>query len=181
MLLSEIIECPPKEAKRLREKYIELRNGIKTWHTRVKQQIREKRFIRTPFGVVIQFFGPIGNLYDTDDDAAVGKIMREAVAAEPQSTSVSYINRGIIKCFEVIPEFDFLLQVHDSILFQVDDDLETLQRVLPQIKELIEVPLTVNNITFSIPLNFEIGYNWGNMTEMKSLNELETAYKELKK
>ena len=181
MLLSEIIECPPKEAKRLREKYIELRNGIKTWHTRVKQQIREKRFIRTPFGVVIQFFGPIGNLYDTDDDAAVGKIMREAVAAEPQSTSVSYINRGIIKCFEVIPEFDFLLQVHDSILFQVDDDLETLQHVLPQIKELIEVPLTVNNITFSIPLNFEIGYNWGNMTEMKSLNELETAYKELKK
>ncbi len=181
MLLSEIIECPPKEAKRLREKYIELRNGIKTWHTRVKQQIREKRFIRTPFGVVIQFFGPIGNLYDTDDDAAVGKIMREAVAAEPQSTSVSYINRGIIKCFEVIPEFDFLLQVHDSILFQVADDLETLQRVLPQIKELIEVPLTVNNITFSIPLNFEIGYNWGNMTEMKSLNELETAYKELKK
>ena len=105
--------------------------------------------------------------------------MREAVAADPQSTSVSYINQGIVKCFKEIPEFDFLLQVHDSILFQLDDDLETIRRVFNQIKPLIEVPLTVHDIEFIIPLNFEIGYNWGTMIELKNLEELDEVYKGL--
>ena len=177
MLLSEILECPPKEAKRLRDIYYnDIHPKLKDWHNRVKKQVREQRMIRTPFGVVIQFFGPLGNAYDSDDDASIGKIMRKAVAAEPQSTSVSYINRAIVKCFKDIPEFDFLLQVHDSILFQVDDDLETLKRVLPQIKEIAEVPMTVNGLEMVIPLSFEIGYNWGSMTELKSLDDLTKAF-----
>lgn len=179
MLLSEILECPPKEAKRLKERYLEIHPSVKTWHMAVKNQVKKHHFLRTPFGVVIQFFGPLGSFQDTDEDAAIGKIMREAVAAEPQSTSVSYINQGIVKCFKEIPEFDFLLQVHDSILFQLNDDLETIRRVFNQIKPLIEVPLTVHNIEFIIPLNFEIGHNWGTMIELNSLEELDEVYKGL--
>ncbi len=181
ILLSEILECPPKEARRLKERYLEIRPSLKDWHRRVKKQIHETKLIRTCFGVAIQFFGPIGDPTrpGDDDEGSIGKIMREAVAAEPQSTSVSYINKGIIKSFKEIPEFDFLLQVHDSILFQLPDDPDVIKRVFEKVRDLTEVPITINDITFKIPLSFEFGYNWGTMWELKSLNHLYETYKEL--
>lgn len=180
ILLSEILECAPTEAKRLRERYLEVRPRVKTWHMQVKRQVKDKHYIRTVFDVVMQFFGPLGDSHNPDDDAITGKIMREAVASEPQSTSVSYINQGIIECFENIPEFDFLLQVHDSIVFQLPDDVEVLKRIFPVIKKYVEVPITINDITFVIPLNFEIGYSWGTVKEIENLDELESVYKGLK-
>jgi len=176
-LLSEILETSPKEAKRLRERYYEIRPSLKEWHSRVKQTILKDRMIRTDFGVVIQFFGPIRD--KVTETGAVSEVMRNALAAEPQSDSVMYLNQGLVRCFNEIPEFDFRMQVHDSILFEVDDDIETLKRVLPKVKSLIEQPVTINGISMVIPLNFEIGYSWGRMIEMKSLDELEETYRKL--
>ena len=175
MLLSEILGCTPRQAKQYRDRYLEIRNKVTDWHKKVANTLITTKCIKTPFGRVIQFFGPI-----TDNEGQnFSKIHREAIAAEPQSISVSYINQGLVKCYKTIPEFDFRNQVHDSILFQMPDNFETIDTVFRQMKELIEVDLTVNNITFRIPLNFELGYDWKNMIELKSLNDIKKVHEEL--
>ncbi len=175
MLLSEILGCTPKQAKQYRDRYLEIRYKVVDWHKNVANKLVTERCIKTPFGRIIQFFGPITET----EGQNFSKVHREAIAAEPQSISVSYINQGIIKCYNEIPEFDFRNQVHDSILFQLPDDSTTIERVLRKMKDLIEVDLTVNNITFRIPLNFELGYNWKNMIELKSLDDVKTVHKQL--
>jgi len=175
MLLSEILGCTPKQAKQYRDRYLEIRYKVVDWHKNVANKLITERCIKTPFGRIIQFFGPITE----NEGQNFSKVHREAIAAEPQSISVSYINQGIIKCYNEIPEFDFRNQVHDSILFQLPDDSTTIERVLRKMKDLIEVDLTVNNITFRIPLNFELGYNWKNMIELKSLDDVKKVHKQL--
>ena len=175
ILLSEILGCTPKQAKQYRDRYLEIRYKVVDWHKNVANKLVTERCIKTPFGRIIQFFGPITN----NEGQNFSKVHREAIAAEPQSISVSYINQGIIKCYNEIPEFDFRNQVHDSILFQLPDEADTIERVLKKMKELIEVDLTVNDITFRIPLNFELGYNWKTMTELKSLNDVKKVHRQL--
>jgi uracil-DNA glycosylase family 4 len=166
--LSEIIKCPMGVAKKLRERYHQIRPSLKPWQDSVRLQIDKTRLIRTIFGRVIQFFGPISD-----------EVYRNAIAAEPQSTSVSYINHGIVRAWNEIEHFDFHLQVHDSILIQVDDDPAIIEAMARRVKELVEVPMTINGITFRIPLEFKIGYSWGKLTEVKSPAKVKQAWQGL--
>jgi len=162
--LSMWLMCSAKEAKAFKQRYFEIRPKLAEWHARVDREVRRTRMIRTCFGRVIQFFGP-----------HFDRILPAAVAAEPQSTSVDYIDTAIVKCFQQIPEYDFRLQVHDSMLFQLPDDLACIETVLPKVKELTEQPICVHGLTFKIPLDFKIGYNWGNMYEC-TLDTIADAY-----
>jgi DNA polymerase I-like protein with 3'-5' exonuclease and polymerase domains len=117
--------------------------------------------IRTPFGRCIQFFGPQND-----------KMIRDATAAEPQSTSADYLNNAIIGMDQLdIPEYEFLLQVHDSILCQVPDDPEVIYNVATQMKAITEITIDVHGIDLKIPCDFEIGYDWKSMHEIKNLED----------
>ncbi len=167
-MMASIVGCAEGEAKRLMARYYEIRPLLKTWQDSVCRQIDRTRIIKTIYGRTIQFFGPISD-----------EVYRNAIAAEPQSTSVSYINDGIRKCWEQIPNFDFHLQVHDSILVQVDDNVEAIEQMARQVKQIVEVPITIKGIAFKIPLEFEIGYSWGNLKEVKSFDKLPEIYAKL--
>jgi len=170
ILLSEILGCSPKEAQAHKDRYYELRPKLKEWQERVKHTVRTKRMLRTVFGRVIQFFGPI-----TD------KLYRDAIAAEPQSTSADYLNTGLARLYERnLPWWEFLLSVYDSILCQVPDNLDAIEETIHTMKELVEVEIVVNGLPMVIPLSFEIGYSWGELEEIKD-DDIRSVYRKLQR
>jgi uracil-DNA glycosylase family 4 len=170
-LLSNILKCSAKEAKAHKKTYYEIRPNLDGWHGRVRKQIRDTKKIVTPFGRMIQFPGPIND-----------KVIRDAVAAEPQSTSADYLNRAIDKMYYEGPEeFQFNLQVHDSILFQVPNELSCIQRNIEALKEITEIEIDVHGVPLVIPCDFEIGFDWYNLTEIKDISpkSVEKVYEEV--
>lgn len=168
ILLSEILICSPKEAQQHKDAYHALRPRLRIWQNGVKTQVRRTRTMKTVFGRVIQFFGPF-----TD------KMFRDAVASEPQSTSADYLNSGLAKIYNRnLPYWEFLLSVYDSILCQVPDELSKIKETIAVMKELTEIPITINDLTFTIPMDFEIGYSWRDVVEIEN-NDIEKAYEQL--
>lgn len=167
--LSVTLGCSKKEAEKLLENYNLLRPKLKKWHDRVRSECSQTRIIRTCFGRVIQFFGPYFN-----------DRLPEAVATEPQSSAGDYLMTGGLNCLEQINEITFALQVHDSIMVSVKNDLEILKKVIPKIKEIAEFDVTVRGQTFKIPVEFKMGLNWGSMKKV-TLNNIEKVFEEINK
>jgi uracil-DNA glycosylase family 4 len=167
-LLSEILGCSAKEAKQYKATYLRMRPSLARWHKKIKTEVAKTRIIRTDFEWTMQFFGIFFNQHLT-----------EATAAEPQSLSANYLSRAINKCYEEIPEFEFLLQVHDSILLQVPDNYNVIKRVMQKMKKITEQKVTVNNLSLIIPADFEIGYNWRDLVEVNP-HDFSKEYKHLK-
>ena len=168
-LMASILGSSEREAAELQARYYEIRPGLREWQLGVEMKVRKERVIRTVFGRVIQFFGPLND-----------KTFREAIAAEPQSTSADYLNRGLVAVYkENIPSWEFRLSVYDSILAQVDDNFDVIAKAMYVMRELVEAPITINGLTFTIPMDFEIGYSWGTMKEV-TFDNLEEVYNELK-
>lgn len=170
-LLSNILKCSAKEAKAHKARYYEIRPNLESWHSQVRKQIRTYKRLTTTFNRVIQFPGPIND-----------KVIRDAVAAEPQSTSADYLNRAIVKMYHEGPEeFQFNLQVHDSILFQVPNNLSCIQRNIETLKEFTEIEIDVHGVPLVIPCDFEIGFDWFNLTEIKdtSAKSVEKIYEQV--
>lgn len=166
-LLSRILSCSANEAKQHKKNYFDLRPKLSDWHTYINTEVRKTRYIRTCFGRVIQFFGPFFDSMITD-----------AVAAEPQSTSADYLNIAIPPIAKV-EDVWFHLQVHDSILVSIPDTLTALETIMPFMKETTEREITVNDLTFVIPCDFEIGYNWKELKKVKDLNNIKQVYESL--
>ena len=169
-LMAAILGCSEREAAELQARYYEIRPGLREWQQRVERQVRKERVIRTVFGRVIQFFGPLND-----------KTFREAIAAEPQSTAADYLSSGLVRIYEAdLPSWEFRLSVYDSILCQVDDDLNVITECMYAMKKLVEVPITVNGFTLTVPLDLELGYSWRDLKEVDDLNDIEKVYNELK-
>lgn len=166
--LARTLACSPKEAKLHKENYFYLRPKLAEWHNRVNTEVRMSRVIRTCFGRVIQFFGP-----------NFDKMLTDAVAAEPQSTSVDYLNYAIVDYYKQIKEFEFCQHGHDSVLCQVPDDFQCIENTILKMKKITERPITVNGLELTIPLDFKIGYCWGELKEIKDLNGLKNVYENL--
>lgn len=168
-LFAELLGCSLNEAKAHIARYKEIRPSLQVWHNEVRDLIKKQHYLRTAFGRPIQFFGPF-----TDS------VHRAAVAAEPQGTSAEYLNRGLIRCFnsreDHMRDWWFHLQVHDSILCSVPDDLRIVEKVCHTMKALVEETVDIHGIPLLVPCDFEIGYSWGEMTEIGNLSNIETAY-----
>lgn len=102
-----------------------LHPGIRRWHKRVERSLNESRSIRNQFGYRIVYFDRIDS------------VLTNAVAWGPQSTVAEVCFRGALQLRRSIPWVEMLLQVHDSIVFQIpahrwnaSSTLDTLQRHL---------------------------------------------------
>ena len=123
--------------------------------------------IRADNGRILQFFGKISD-----------KDVRTAMAFIPQTIVVQYINDVIQNIYDHIPEAILLVQVHDSILFEVPDEKDLVSRVIEKVKSLGEKPIIVNGIEFVIPLDFGIGMNWRDIIEMGDFDSVWEAVHE---
>lgn len=142
-----------KEAQKL---WIDKYFGIQGWWDSIDRTLDRTRTLTTPYGRVRTFYGWMGD-----------QLQKEATAYVPQSTSVDYLNRGMLRVFNelVRPEtygLELLHQNHDSIL--VEYPAQYRNQVFPVILELLVSEVEINGWNVSIPVEGSYGRNWKELT-----------------
>ena len=128
--------------------------AIKSWHLNVAQQLQTQGQLTTFLGRQRHFFSRL------TDDAT----LREAIAFEPQSIVGDVMNEAIRRLHNA-PNVQLLAQIHDAVVFQYPEHLEL--PVLTSAYKLLQVPLTIRDKTFTIPIELSSGWNWGKREETK--------------
>jgi len=128
---------------------------IGEWHNRVDYALKTTRTITNQFGYRIVYFDRVDALLPT------------ALAWTPQSTVGLVCAKGGINLYKNIPWAEMLLQVHDSLVFQIPT-----HRFTPNNMEVIRQHLSVEvpypNDPLLIP--WECSYSlksWGEVEKMK--------------
>jgi DNA polymerase-1 len=126
---------------------------IPEWHKWTINEVQTKRVLTHLFGRRRTFF----------DDVTAQSTLNAAIAYSPQGMTGEEINRGILNLF-ADPVFELMVQVHDSILFQVPRD--QVNELVPRALELMKAVLILKKgREFYVPLEAQTGYNWGYKSE----------------
>lgn len=130
------------------KKYFAAFPGIESWHRWVRNKLLQDGFITTFMGRRRWFFG---RRWDEET-------IRSAIAYEPQSAVADILNRGLFKVWK-LPQVELLLQVHDAIVFQYDEEKEN--DIIPLVMKTlqVEVPL-LHDRSLIIPTEAFVGWNW---------------------
>lgn len=123
---------------------------IQQWHHHVIEQIKTTGCLTTPYGRRRFFFG-------RGDDQAT---WRKAIAFAPQSMTGHQIDMGLLRLWREMPEAELLMQVHDSVLFQVP--WKGHEALIERALALLEYRKTLaGGREFFVPLEAQVGWNWG--------------------
>jgi len=139
----------------LLEKYHEPFKRIRQWYAEVKNEIRTTSMLRSPLGHVRYFFGDIDKKH---------QIFASAVAHGPQNLSVSILNRGWWRQWQLQKRepvaFRMKAQIHDSAPFQY---LEGREDIRKEAIECFNNPTEVRGRILRIPVDYKEGRDWGHM------------------
>lgn len=154
------ITITPSQMKRAQNIWKEKYLGMQNWWDWTKAKINKDRTLETPYGRKRVFYGFLPS----------DKVYKESLAYIPQSTSVDYINLGMLKVFNDLVLKDFcglqlLHQNHDSIIVQYKQNHRN--EVIPTIIEKLSSTIRVNKYTISIPMEAKYGQNWLKLTKFK--------------
>ena len=131
---------------------------VREWYAKTREAIASRKMLVSPLGHTRYFFGDI-----TKDHM----MLRSAVAHAPQNLSVSILNIGLWKIWELVKkskgELRLKAQIHDSILGQ---NLKSKPELRDQVIECLQNPVTIYNRVLLIPTDCKIGSSWGDMTEL---------------
>lgn len=147
-----------RQAKHILETYHEVFPGIRSWHESIKTEVIQRRHLITPIGRVRHFYGMM------NDDT-----FREAFAYRPQSTIPDIINCLMLHLWKAREEhamyFKFILQVHDSLLFECPkEQVGTLAEMCSRTEDWHpEIILPAGKLV--IPTEIEVGKCWGKLKE----------------
>ena len=77
------------------------------------------------------------------------------------------LNLGLIRAWSNLPPgWKISANNHDSVLAQVPEDTDEMH-IVKFFKHYFEIPLSVNDYTFTIPMDIKTGINWGEMHDIK--------------
>lgn len=154
-----------KQAKEYNSKWHSYYN-LKSWWASLEHQLNQNRTLVTPYGFKRVFYGTWGP-----------ELFKEATAFIPQSTVADHFNGkvherlriqgGLLGVYRLLKEKrigKIINQSHDSCLLEIPNEA---QDILPEIKRLLLRPLIINNEEFTIPVDCEIGPNWGELKKIK--------------
>lgn len=97
-----------REAEEFQARWFDIHPGIKEWQEYIENELATKRCVTNKFGYRRFYFDRIDNL------------LGQALAWIPQSTVAIVTNTQFVAIEDSMPEIGVLLQVHDSLVFQVD-------------------------------------------------------------
>lgn len=152
------ITITSSQYKRLQEIWRQKYIRIPQWWKEIEHKLGSDRTLVTPFGRERTFFERWGD-----------ELFKEATAYVPQSTSVDYLNVGMLNTFDNLNGFrglQLLHQNHDSILVQYEAGYrdEVLPRIIDHMTHVIEV----KGYDVTIPIEAGYGQSWGELTEWKA-------------
>ena len=153
--LARNLRIPRAEAQGFIDRYFERFPGIKEYMSDTVSFAQSKGYVQTLFGRKIHT--PEINA----KGPAAGFAKRAAINAPIQGTAADVIRRAMVRMPAAIAHLPakMLLQVHDELLFEVDEDAaETLIPVAKHVMETAAHPA----VTLSVPLTVEAGsgVNW---------------------
>lgn len=151
--LAQNVGIPMVQAKELLGAYFAAYPRIRIWHMRVREQLSRLRYLQNPLGRRRLFFGRMGD-----------SLVREGLAFIPQSTVADMVNMAMIKMHAC--GIMLLMQVHDSIVFQVSPD--KLDWAVGIAKKCLEFPIQVGNKSMVIPMDVKVGENWEDMRKYEA-------------
>jgi uracil-DNA glycosylase family 4 len=144
------LEIPENDAKFLVNRYHTVYPGVRQgYHQFVQNQLRKDRTVCNLMGRKTIFFDRWG------DD-----LFKDAYACIPQGTVGDVINeRGLGFAYYAENAVEFLMQVHDSIVFQIPISAGWMHHAewLTKIKKSLETPLTVHGHDFVVPVDTSMG------------------------
>ena len=124
----------------------------------IKRELKKSLTLNTPFGRKRSFYGRY-------DDT----LLREAYSYIPQSTVGDLCCKALVRCYTDIqlayPEWgaELLVNVHDSILMQCDDQF--VSQVAAAMAEAMRIFIPIDATAFLIPTDCQVGKNWGPKTD----------------
>ncbi len=136
-------------------KYKKAHKAITKWEEKTKDTVLADRCLNNAFGRVRYFLG-------SDNE-----ITREGLNFPIQSTAADILNMSLIRISDAIDKgilkSKLIITVHDSIGFEVPDNL--LKKEAKIIKGLMEAPVKIKGKSYVFPVDFEVGKDWGHLTE----------------
>lgn len=152
---------PVDQADKIIKQYHSTYPGIKLWHSRVDQQVKNHALLMTPLGRRREFLDYYG-----------GDTKGEAYAHVPQSTVGDFLNARLVVLWEKLRSeglrAKIILQVHDSVLIECPK--EEVKRVVGLARECLTAPIWVEGRELVIPVDVAVGENWGKET-MKEVED----------
>lgn len=135
---------------------------IPAFHDWVQGQLEEYSSITTLHGRRRFFFG---RTYNPKENKEAMETLRFAVAFAGQSMTADAVNKAMIQIWkDGSNDIELLNQVHDSLLFQVPE--EVCDERVEEILELEKAPLElIGGRKFVVPNEAKIGFNWGDEHE----------------
>jgi len=141
-------------AERFQLNWFRKHPGIRDWHHRVQADLKAKRSVSNKFGYRIIYFDRLDSLFT------------QALAWIPQGTVAEVCFRGALNLEQTCPWVEMLLQVHDSLVFQIPSHRFD-PRTLDVIRRALDIPVpypTPLHIPWKISAS---SISWGDCEEVK--------------
>lgn len=145
------IDVTEREAGKIIEGYHGVFPGIRRRQKNIRDAVTRKRYLETPLGRRRFFYDRMGD-----------GLFREAYAYAPQSVIPDITNHLMLFLWQD-PEIEFLLQVHDSILLQVQESKVSEVASLATDLDLWHPEIQLPGGKLRIPVDVEVGNSWGEM------------------
>jgi DNA polymerase-1 len=145
---------PPKEAKKLSQRFDESCPQLGLWHQRIQKELRSTGTLRNLLGRDHKFLDRWGD-----------ELFRSAYSYKPQSTIGDLLNKSLVDIYEGAGEWIHLgIQLHDALYVFVQK--ESVEKVIPVIRQYMLHELSVDGNKFMIDIDFSLGQYWGEMEEL---------------
>ena len=152
--LSKDLGWTGAQVNAFQQSWFKLHPGIKEWHRRTERDLQSKRAVANRFGNRIVYFDRPDNL------------LPKGLAWIPQSTIAGVCSRAAVHLGKTVPWLNILLQVHDSIVFQVPNHRRTAL-CFGEIREAITVHVPYED-KLTIPWGLAISEkSWGDVAKTK--------------
>jgi len=155
ILIREGVHLPEKICKKLLFANKSNNPLISRWQQDTIEKVKRDRTLVTPLGDRRVFRGRLNN-----------SLFRSAVAFVPQSTVGRILQLAQKRIMDDFWNLDLLLNVHDETICQVDKDDASIEQAMLDIRSAMEIPHVTGGRDITIPCDFKLGYNWGDLEEV---------------
>jgi len=158
-----------EEAVGMIKNYFRVFEGVERFIKATHAECRKTEFVQTIIGRKRRLpeINAKGGRDDDDDINASGiaaMARRQSVNSIVQGTAADIAKAAMIRC-----EFDeelialgaqMLLQIHDELIFEIDEDLEIIELARKRIKSIMEHPFPGYDLSVPLPTDDNVVYCW---------------------
>jgi DNA polymerase I-like protein with 3'-5' exonuclease and polymerase domains len=151
--LARHLNVPEHQAEEFQRRYFEAFPGIREWHLEVQRRLQSARSLTTALGRERLFLGRVDSR----------ETLKEALAWYPQSLISDILKIGMLRIWRKYekrpdPLIRLHADMHDGLFFSIKESY--LDEIVPDIINLMTVPIQYPCGVLTIPVDFTVGYRW---------------------